>query len=135
GWLYGPARGGPPASEPPPAGQRLPDVDRLPALEARLAEAEVYTDAGRIARLVAPELTWVTWRGRLADRATALRYPERAFALDGASEVVRVERVGERAGVVVSRIETRRGQALRTSLWRAEEDGWVLAHRQDTPTA
>ncbi len=42
---------------------------------------------------------------------------------------------GERAGVVVSRIATRRGQALRTSLWRAEEDGWVLAHRQDTPTA
>ena len=112
-----------------------PDLEELSDLEAELADAAVYADPVRLERLMAPELTWITWRGRLTDRETALRYPERAFGLEGEPEVLRVERAGERAGLVISRIPTRGGRALRSSLWRAEGGGWVLAHRQDTPAA
>lgn len=101
--------------------------------EQLLNQAVTQSDAESLNRLLAENLAWVTARGRLADRKAALTYPEQAFGLRSAPEYLRTNTVTDGSGLVVSRVETARGHALRSSLWVRDADGaWKLSVRQDT---
>ncbi len=101
--------------------------------ERLLNRQATYTDSGSLKRLLADDLIWVTVRGRLADRAAAINYPEQAFGLRSDPEYLRNSAATDDSGLVVSRVETTRGPALRSSLWtRTPRGDWALSMRQDT---
>lgn len=104
--------------------------------EQELNDPATHHDASRVQDLLAEELVWITVRGRHAGREAALRYLDQAFGLRGEPEYVSTHSPSEHAGLVVSRVKTPRGPAVRTSLWVRRETGrWGLAVRQDTPEA
>lgn len=103
--------------------------------EEQLSDPATYPDASRLEPLLDEELVWITVRGRRAGRETALRYPEQAFGLRGSPEVISCHSPSEDVGLVVSRVETPRGPAIRSSLWTRAGDRWKLTVRQDTPEA
>ncbi|WP_269929282.1 ribonuclease HI family protein [Kocuria massiliensis] len=103
--------------------------------ELELSDPATYPDPSRLEPLLDDELVWITVRGRRAGRDTALRYPEQAFGLRDAPDIVSFHSTAEDVGLVVSRVETPRGPALRSSLWTRAGDRWKLSVRQDTPEA
>ena len=104
--------------------------DRYEALCAQGLAGEADPEA--LAALLDEDLCWVTPLGRVTDRATALRYPNKAFPLEAVEAWVH-HREGEDEQLIVSRVRTGRGSVLRSSLWTRGPHGWRLSFRQDTP--
>ena len=102
-------------------------------LEVLLSEPETYRSSHALDKLLAQDLSWITVRGRLTDRSTALAYPEQAFSVAAVDQWVAERPVGENQHLIISRIRTGHGPVLRSSLWgRTAEGSWLLTHRQDT---
>lgn len=119
-----------PSAEPEcPAGEAEEDPRDL---EIRLSEPETHDDPEALAALLDEDLCWVTPLGRVTDRATALRYPNKAFPLEAVEAWVH-HREGEDEQLIVSRVRAGRGSVLRSSLWTRGPRGWRLRFRQDTP--
>ena len=114
------------------------DLDVVRGIEAALGRPQLHEDPRALGLHLHPDLTWVTRRGRVADRETALRYPQQAFAQDTDPEPLRALRPDPDSVLLISRAAGRRGPLLRSSLWTragAEQEGpgWRLLLRQDTP--
>lgn len=106
--------------------------------ERRLLDPAVRADPDRVAALLHPRFEEVGASGRLYDRSSALRA---LAARSGGSrrefELRTAERVGD-AVLITYRLGGAEGASLRSSLWVAEREQWLLRYHQGTaepPTA
>lgn len=104
------------------------------ACEQQLLTPSIYGSEKLLGALLHPDLQWVVPTGQTTGRATVLQYREKACASTGQPQELTATVLGPDAALVVSRLDTPRGQLLRSSVWTATGGSWKLRYRQDTAT-
>lgn len=105
--------------------------------EELLLREENYSDAHKLESFLAEDFTWITPRGAIVSRADVVAHRHRAFHVEGTPEPISAVMLNESTALVTSRVVTKRGHLIRTSLWtrenyRNEIGAWMLRHRQES---
>lgn len=105
--------------------------------EELLLREENYVDAHKLESFLAEEFVWITPRGAVVSREDVIAHRRRAFHVEGTPEVMSASMLNESTALITSRVFTKRGHVIRTSLWtrenyRNEIGAWVLRHRQES---
>lgn len=105
-------------------------------LEAQTHLPQIYRSEKLLGALLAPQLTWISGRGRLTQRPAVLEHRALACALkaDWPRQQAQFHLLNDQTALVISPVETERGSVWRASTWTQQAKSWQLVHRQDTPT-
>lgn len=105
-------------------------------LEAQTHRPQTYRSEKLLGGLLAPQLTWISGRGRLTQRPAVLEHRALACALkaDWPRQQAQFQLLNDHTALVISPVETERGSVWRASTWIQQGESWQLVHRQDTPT-
>ncbi|QRZ61907.1 RNase H family protein [Rothia sp. ZJ932] len=107
--------------------------------EELLLREENFSDERKLDSFLADDFVWITPRGAIVSRQDVIAHRHRAFVVEGEPETVSSTILNENTALVTSRVFTKRGHVIRTSLWtrenyRNEIGAWVLRHRQESAT-
>lgn len=105
--------------------------------EELLLREENYVDVHKLESFLADDFVWITPRGALVSREDVIAHRHRAFQVEGLPEVMSAQLLNESTALITSRVFTKRGHVIRTSLWtrenyRNEIGAWMLRHRQES---
>lgn len=113
-------------------------VDPLEAVleqEKSLLDSAVYAEATTLKNYLSENFVWVTPAGVSVDCATVVEHRNKAFVTRGEPEVISAELMSPAVALVRSKVQTARGNVVRTSLWKRQgtrNAHWVLHFRQET---
>jgi ribonuclease HI len=105
------------------------------SLERELLRPETRADLGRTGVLLHPDFTEIGTSGRIWARDAMMMALEDDPGGRTELEVLGADRLGEKAVLLTYRSHTRKGSALRSSLWVLEGSQWRLRFHQGTPEA
>jgi ribonuclease HI len=105
------------------------------SLERELLRPETRADLGRTGVLLHPDFTEIGTSGRIWTRDAMMMALEDDPGGPTELELLGADRLGEKAVLLTYRSHTRRGSALRSSLWVLEGSQWRLRFHQGTPEA
>jgi ribonuclease HI len=105
------------------------------ALERELLRPETRADLGRTGVLLHPDFTEIGSSGRIWTRDAMMMALEDDPGGPTEVELLGADRLGEKAVLLTYRSHTRKGSALRSSLWVLEGSQWRLRFHQGTPEA
>jgi len=105
------------------------------SLERELLRPETRADVGRTGVLLHPDFTEIGTSGRIWTRDAMMMALEDDPGGPTELELLGADRLGEKAVLLTYRSHTRRGSALRSSLWVLEGAQWRLRFHQGTPEA
>lgn len=105
------------------------------SLERELLRPETRADLGRTGVLLHPDFTEIGTSGRIWTRDAMMMALEDDPGGPTEVELLGADRLGEKAVLLTYRSHTRKGSALRSSLWVLEGSQWRLRFHQGTPEA
>jgi ribonuclease HI len=105
------------------------------SLERELLRPETRADLGRTGVLLHPDFTEIGTSGRIWTRDAMMMALEDDPGGRTELELLGADRLGEKAVLLTYRSHTRKGSALRSSLWVLEGSQWRLRFHQGTPEA
>jgi ribonuclease HI len=105
------------------------------SLERELLRPETRADLGRTGVLLHPDFTEIGTSGRIWTRDAVMMALEDDPGGTTELELLGADRLGDKAVLLTYRSRTRKGSALRSSLWVLEGSQWRLRFHQGTPEA
>ncbi|WP_421084364.1 RNase H family protein [Rothia nasimurium] len=123
------------ADSPAPVAPEASPADILAevrACENQVLSPSIYGSEKLLGALLHEDLAWVVPTGQTTDRATVLRYRDKACASTGQPQEVTTTLLSPDVALIVSNLDTPRGRVLRSSTWTATGGSWKLRYRQDT---
>jgi ribonuclease HI len=105
------------------------------SLERELLRPETRADLGRTGVLLHPDFTEIGTSGRIWTRDAMMMALEDDPGGPTDLELLGADRLGDNAVLLTYRSHTRKGSALRSSLWVLEGSQWRLRFHQGTPEA
>lgn len=103
--------------------------------EKSLLDSTVFAEETTLKNYLSENFVWVTPAGVSVDTPAVIEHRNKAFVTRDEPEVISAELMSPAVALVRSKVQTARGNVVRTSLWKRQgtrNAHWVLHFRQET---